>query len=1768
MSTFELKLFINEVIDIKEKFFILMHLLIQNQSISLFESLLFSFIFIMQQISIFFAEEVNVFDKENNVSDKILNYIYQIIRFKDLFFDNNSYYNIAIICITLYLIVFFGFFIIILRKTTMKSTFNNDYLFLNYMIKFNYYILTTISFDFFSFLICFKRENNRYIKDLKCNPFSYNLAHLLLSLFNSIYLLIFIYIMNIFYIESFYLSISPNAGMICNIYNTQYFFVFINSIMLSLINEFHHGIFFLTNLGMSSFLFYSYITKMIYYHEIINELNGFFFFTYLWESIFFFIFYYIQISEKGLVFILSLFFLYVIFYNLKKQFKDYLIKSTPYHKISNKYYLLYYLKTLIDLIATCDHEPEAKSLLIGIMQLHVIECPNQEWVTKTKKKLYLPLTNEWSDRTKPFILDFVFLRNFIVVIMGYFVSINFFNPEIIINLSYYYLNTIGNICMCIFYYKKVKEMQLSTSEYFLLQRLRIMISKVLIEKLKNKNESCLLLEDLNTSLYYEYEYNAQNFINEIFKDLDLCLEFWTYYSKKNQKDSEINFNDVFKTIEKIQDSKLKISKLWEELFSIYSGVNDLFLFYLDYVGTINDDNLRKRELESIQRKIENSADNIQLNYYNILFRSDTGIVLVNGDKGKEGIILKANYEFGNIFKFSSSKLKGMNITEFMPKIFKEEHYKFMRHYYEIGEKKFLDKHGRKIFAIDNKNSMLLLEINVKLFPVLNHNILYIAMIIHEKIDDIIFLDSKYNIQGMSQKLFNKFKILNQNIFNENNIPFYTICKQFINFYKTFLKGNRKKLSPLATINTSSQILSDKESFEDYLLNDKEKEKEREILEQENNENIEINENIELEYEIKIPKFILDYSYYTLHKEKTIQVDFSESNTLDEKDIKEENNQILHNNPVGKKSVNFNLVKAPIQTLKKTITKKYFDTPGILITPGNNNNNNTPIPDEVSPNNLNENNFFENKLNHYKHLFNLEKYHDLENLVVEDTLDHDCIEIKFNFTFKKYHYGNNQYAYIIRCIDNKNEIVSSGSDVDYNIQNYETGNKILKQKINSLKHLFEINKEEKKVFYLNIVNFMNFLYQSNSLNKSYLQYLSEIKIISRIHGSQQNVIADDENSSQTSASSYNSDLSKLSKIQEIKTNLLKNISNFYSIKYIRIIPLIFFFITIVFIVIYIFIVFYIFSKLKHIGLSNASLFITQLRLIQIINNIIDMRTLFFIKRQNLNFTMTTFSKTNKEYFSYCKEKVIEWYEEANKEINRLETNFHKYLGKFKEKAWSKVPINYPLETPFQDSEHFIILISESLVNAYSIVQSSLLTLDYAESIANGTKSEDEYINENYYEILYSSYMSIEETYNNILPVLFNNISDLVSIFIDNIIKMKLRIKLIILFYLLSCMIIYIIYYFLISFTNNNLGEGIEKVVKISQNKIEDVIKQIITFKSLYRKKLSKLYNTEVEEKKKKDEENLKLNINLDNNPENADEKSKESSSLLSNDYSFDVKKHKKLKILKELISHFLLLLIIIIGFIIPLYLLIPYIINITCELVYSHTYLLENFLYSSSAILDMKCKLCKCNITKELNFSQVLNQQLRIELYKALPKFPGFNDFYYNGYMKDICYSLYDKNSEEYINCKNEIFYINLLNNTDSTKTILLNLVEKEIYQLKTSLIEDENFDSLNLITTYDYGSILTIYNIYYIPVVEKMNDIIHYSFIEKLKKYKKYLIIINLIFALFIFLNAFYVNFVFLPLLIKRIYISRSFIYIIPSSYISSTQVLENWLEKIDNKNN
>ena len=86
----------------------------------------------------------------------------------------------------------------------------------------------------------------------------------------------------------------------------------------------------------------------------------------------------------------------------------------------------------------------------------------------------------------------------------------------------------------------------------------------------------------------------------------------------------------------------------------------------------------KRDLENIRRKNDNNTNDIlHLNYYNFLFSKDTGIIIVNGDKGKEGIIERTNKTITEIFGYDKEELKGMNVSSLMPKSIERKHKNFI-----------------------------------------------------------------------------------------------------------------------------------------------------------------------------------------------------------------------------------------------------------------------------------------------------------------------------------------------------------------------------------------------------------------------------------------------------------------------------------------------------------------------------------------------------------------------------------------------------------------------------------------------------------------------------------------------------------------------------------------------------------------------------------------------------------------------------------------------------------------------------------------------------------------------------------------------------------------------------------------------------------------------------------------------------------------------------------------------------------------------------------
>jgi hypothetical protein len=202
------------------------------------------------------------------------------------------------------------------------------------------------------------------------------------------------------------------------------------------------------------------------------------------------LFKFIKVKEKGIIYIISSLVISLIFLNLKSKFLIKFLFEIPFYKLQNKNYILYYIKYVIKLISEKNDNLESKKILNGMIKLHISECPNSNCITKTNDKIYLPMTDNWSDRSKPILDDLIFLDYYVLSLFSYFINTGLQSVELFLNLSDFYLEIIGNINLSIYYFHKVKNLKKNISELFLYNRLKIKLSQKLVEKLKNKNEYC------------------------------------------------------------------------------------------------------------------------------------------------------------------------------------------------------------------------------------------------------------------------------------------------------------------------------------------------------------------------------------------------------------------------------------------------------------------------------------------------------------------------------------------------------------------------------------------------------------------------------------------------------------------------------------------------------------------------------------------------------------------------------------------------------------------------------------------------------------------------------------------------------------------------------------------------------------------------------------------------------------------------------------------------------------------------------------------------------------------------------------------------------------------------------------------------------------------------------------------------------------------------------------------------------------------------------
>ena len=408
---------------------------------------------------------------------------------------------------------------------------------------------------------------------------------------------------------------------------------------------------------------------------------------------------------------------------------------------------------------------------------------------------------------------------------------------------------------------------------------------------------------------------------------------------------------------------------------------------------------------------------------------------------------------------------------------------------------------------------------------------------------------------------------------------------------------------------------------------------------------------------------------------------------------------------------------------------------------------------------------------------------MEKLIDNDLKDDNIIEIKFNFTFEKYLFGKNQCIYIIRCINNKNDNRTLSNSSEDNIMN-DTQNQI-KRRLEKFRKNYEILIEEKEIFNENITNLLK-LAENENFKKLIKDCHKDILNLSKIHGKHHLKEIEDENSSQSSLSGYNSDLSKMSRIQEIRKNLMTKSPNSTIIFYIKLLPILWFIISIIFSVIYLFL----FNKIKNevvdAGNYSSNLFNAQIQLIQILITLIETYSLYYYKNDSSYLNTYYEGNSESEYFDIRKKEGLKMIDESVDLILYLIKESRHYFSGDTYSLWEKITVQFFVSTPFIYNESFSFIPMDVLIETKNLFMLKYFSLDINERI-----DEDMEL-----EILYSKFSAIEGGYGIVIPKIFSMNSEITHNFILFNNSRKHYFKYILVIYsLISFMMWFFYYYYL-------------------------------------------------------------------------------------------------------------------------------------------------------------------------------------------------------------------------------------------------------------------------------------------------------------------------------------------------------------------------------------
>jgi hypothetical protein len=539
-----------------------------------------------------------------------------------------------------------------------------------------------------------------------------------------------------------------------------------------------------------------------------------------------------------------------------------------------------------------------------------------------------------------------------------------------------------------------------------------------------------------------------------------------------------------------------------------------------------------------------------------------------------------------------------------------------------------------------------------------------------------------------------------------------------------------------------------------------------------------------------------------------------------------------------------------------------------------------------------------------------------------------------------------------------------------------------------------------------------------------------------------------------------------------------------------------------------------------------------------------------------------------------EIVKDLYSKISQAYGILEMDIPQYLPKddLLTKYWNHINVsNVNRSILISDDESFPLSIAQILSNSLSYITDprfNNITKDSTKKFNALSKEEQ---NKILLYFNYSTFIIIENSYDNLLPNQFKKLAEIPFILSDYNKARKSSIILIISLYAGLMVLLCIGYFCLIHLTNKSMTDGLEKVTKIRIEKIEDTLKKIQAFNhnlKRFRDKDAKASddNNKEDSDLSDDQQNpnptlVKKNLGVSTTVKGKQNVKTVESIINSNGFNTDTRKYIPLNVLNKSFLHLILVFCLLCGFLIPVYIFSNEMVYNTNQLLLVQNHIFGELIKSSASTVEVKCYMSNCQNSTPLYYDDLVNMDIIQEVIKGITTFNEVKDFYNEKFLLNACAAAIDKTKQEkeYNDCLNENLIISA-NNTDNLIKLIEDIVDN-IYKDFRMNSKEQGYTKYDLFNTSYFNQMEEIFYKYIIPVGDNFAKLVNEDLENYLSEKNIMVLILVCVLGIIVIVYCLIFGIIFINQLIHYLSVSRCVMKIIPTSVIISTQDLENWIE-------